>query len=62
MEGTNRGNEMRVLIAEDDSVSRKILESILVKWGYEVISTRDGNEALERLKTIDAPHCSSSTG
>lgn len=46
---------MRVLIAEDDSVSRKILESILVKWGYEVVSTHDGNEAWERLKTTDAP-------
>jgi len=46
---------MKVLIAEDDPVSRKILESILVKWGYEVISTRDGNEAWERLKALDAP-------
>jgi len=55
MEGAKRKNEMRVLIAEDDLVSRKILESVLVKWGYEVISTRDGNEAWERLKTLDSP-------
>jgi DNA-binding response OmpR family regulator len=46
---------MRILIAEDDPVFRQILEEILVKWGYEVVVTRDGNEAWQALKSKDAP-------
>lgn len=46
---------MRVLIAEDDSVSRRLLEATLDKWGYEVIVTTDGLEALEVLRQPDAP-------
>jgi len=33
---------VRVLIAEDDAVSRCLLEATLAKWGYEVIVTTDG--------------------
>ncbi len=36
---------MKVLIAEDDPVSRRLLESYLGKWGYEVAAARDGAEA-----------------
>lgn len=36
---------MRVLVAEDDPVSRRILTTLLNKWKYECIITRDGNEA-----------------
>ncbi|MGA8178426.1 MAG: response regulator [Desulfobacterales bacterium] len=46
---------MKILIAEDNTTSRRILESILVKWNYEVTSTRDGNEAWEKLQEKDAP-------
>ena len=46
---------MRVLIAEDDAVSRRLLEATLHKWGYEVIVTTDGLEALEVLRQPDAP-------
>jgi sigma-B regulation protein RsbU (phosphoserine phosphatase) len=46
---------MRILIAEDDSVSRRLLEATLGKWGYEVISTTDGVQALEALSQPDAP-------
>src|SRR5881628_4071029 len=41
---------MKILIAEDDPVSRCFLEVTLVKWGYEVIATSDGNEAWEALQ------------
>jgi two-component system cell cycle response regulator len=47
---------MRILIAEDDPVSRRLLEAKLVKWGYEVIVTKDGNEAWKALQKTDAPH------
>jgi len=46
---------VRVLIAEDDAVSRHLLEATLHKWGYEVIVTTDGLEALEILRQPDAP-------
>lgn len=45
---------MKILIAEDDPVSRRILQVLLVKWGYEVVVTRDGNEAWQALQQGDA--------
>lgn len=46
---------MRILIAEDDPVSRRVLESTLVKWGYEVVVTDTGAEAWAALQRDDAP-------
>jgi len=46
---------MRILIAEDDLTSRQVLEAVLKKWGHEVISASDGNEAWAALRGPDAP-------
>jgi two-component system, cell cycle response regulator len=46
---------MRILIADDSNVSRHLLESIVRKWGYEVITTADGTQAWEELRKPDAP-------
>jgi diguanylate cyclase (GGDEF)-like protein len=46
---------MRILIAEDDSTSRRVLEAALTKWGYQVVSTRDGNEAWAALQAEEPP-------
>jgi len=46
---------MRVLIAEDDPVSRRLLAAVLEKWGYEVVVTSDGLAALEVLKSPETP-------
>ena len=46
---------MKILIAEDETVSRRLLQNTLVKWGYEVVVCRDGQEAWEGLQTQDAP-------
>lgn len=46
---------MRVLIAEDDAVSRRILERLLHKWGHEVTATVDGEAAWEVMRQPDAP-------
>jgi DNA-binding response OmpR family regulator len=46
---------MKILIAEDDLTSRRILEAILAKWNYEVIATGDGLEAWQALQTENAP-------
>lgn len=46
---------MRILIAEDDATSRLLLKRVLTGWGYEVIATSDGDEALRELLADDAP-------
>lgn len=46
---------MKILIAEDDAVSRRTLEAYLEKWGYEVAVAADGNEAWTLLQGEDAP-------
>lgn len=45
----------RILVAEDDPVSRRMLESFLTKWGYEVLAVSDGTEAHRILDHGDAP-------
>jgi len=46
---------MKILIAEDDPVSRRVLEATLSKWGYEVTTTSNGSEAWEALAAPQAP-------
>ena len=46
---------MKILIAEDDTVSRKMLESILSKWGYEVLAVGSGSEAWDILNSETSP-------
>jgi DNA-binding response OmpR family regulator len=46
---------MRVLIAEDDPVSRRLLEASLTRWGHEPVVTVDGTEAWAALSGPDAP-------
>lgn len=41
---------MRVLVAEDDEVSRIVLDAMLEGQGYDVLSTSNGKEALERVR------------
>jgi DNA-binding response OmpR family regulator len=46
---------VKVLIAEDDLTSRKLLEGVLKKWEFEVVSTRDGKEAWAAFQAEGAP-------
>src|SRR5262245_57109733 len=46
---------MRILIAEDDPVSRRLLQAALAKWGYDVIVTGNGKEAWQALQSPNAP-------
>jgi len=55
MSEPNRENRLPVLIAEDDAISRRLLEATLGRLGYEVISTTNGREAWEVLDSDDAP-------
>src|SRR6266571_229036 len=46
---------MRILIAEDAPVSRRLLEAHLQKWGHQVTVTADGGEAWMALRADRAP-------
>jgi DNA-binding response OmpR family regulator len=46
---------MRILIAEDETVSRRLLEISLEKGGHDVVSCSDGTEAWNILQQGDAP-------
>ncbi len=43
----------KILLAEDNSVNRKLAERILIKAGYEVESAEDGLEALKMVEEGD---------
>ena len=46
---------MKILIAEDERVSRRLLELTLTAWGHEVIVTEQGAEAWAVLDREDPP-------
>src|SRR5882724_12093373 len=46
---------MKILIAEDDAISRRVLEATLTKFGYDVVVAVDGAEAWALLEREDAP-------
>jgi|SRR5579864_861868 len=46
---------MKILIAEDDPVSSRLLEVFLRKWGYEIVAVSDGLAALALLEADGAP-------
>ena len=46
---------MRVLIVDDDPVTRVVMESRLVKWGYEVSAAADGEPAWVMVGEITEP-------
>lgn len=46
---------MQVLIAEDDPVARRLVSSLLEKWGYDILVVNDGDAAWEILQQPDSP-------
>ncbi|MHC4401273.1 MAG: PP2C family protein-serine/threonine phosphatase [Planctomycetota bacterium] len=46
---------MRVLIAEDDRISRRMLQRQLERWGHEVVAASNGREAWETFQNGDYP-------
>lgn len=41
---------MKILIAEDEKISRRLLEGTLTKAGYDVVGVEDGTKALESIQ------------
>ena len=46
---------MKILIAEDNPVSRRVLEATLEKFGHQVVIAADGAQAWTELQRADAP-------
>jgi phosphoserine phosphatase RsbU/P len=50
-----KGDPMKVMIADDDIITRVALGKLLEKWGYEVVRALDGRKAWEILCQKDLP-------
>jgi DNA-binding response OmpR family regulator len=48
-------SKARILVAEDDEVSRLLISTRLAKWGYAGVITNDGADAMSILRGRDAP-------
>jgi two-component system, cell cycle response regulator len=46
---------LKILIADDDRISRKLLEKSLEKAGYEVVCVENGKQAVEQLTGEEGP-------
>lgn len=46
---------MKVLLADDDRISRSVVKTLLLGWGYEVLEAIDGIQAWEILKEEVSP-------
>jgi two-component system cell cycle response regulator len=46
---------VKALVADDDTASRLLLEKMLTKWGYEVVTASSGEEAWKVLTNDDSP-------
>lgn len=55
MSDNERGPARRILVADDEPISRQVLTSMLEKLGYEVEAVNDGIAAWQRLQQPDAP-------
>jgi len=46
---------MKILVADDDPISRKVIRTCLEDAGHDVIEAHDGAEALEMISRADSP-------
>jgi DNA-binding response OmpR family regulator len=45
----------KILIAEDHSGTRRVLEALVRQWGHDPVTAEDGTEAWNRFQNADAP-------
>lgn len=55
MAATQMAPRPRVLLAEDETVTRRLLEAQMTRFGFEVVSVSDGLKAWDVLQSADAP-------
>jgi DNA-binding response OmpR family regulator len=44
-----------IIIADDDPVSREVISTMVRKWGFRAIATRDGHEAMAAIRAEEGP-------
>jgi phosphoserine phosphatase RsbU/P len=47
--------QLPIVIAEDDLVSRTLISNLMEKWGFKVVVTQDGHEAMMALRKQEGP-------
>jgi DNA-binding response OmpR family regulator len=47
--------QMRIVVAEDDLVSRTLMSSLMEKWGFKAVITQDGHEAMAAVRAEYGP-------
>ena len=47
--------QMPIVVAEDDLVSRTLINSLMEKWGFKAVVTQDGHEAMAALRGEQGP-------
>lgn len=52
---SRKDNAVKILVAEDDSVTRRLLRVSLERWNYEVIAVDDGAQARDALLREGTP-------
>lgn len=52
---TTTARDARILIAEDDHTTRRLLEALLTQWGYQVVSCAEGTAAWSALSSPEGP-------
>jgi two-component system cell cycle response regulator len=50
-----RDGEVKILVADDDPVSRRLMERMLQRGGYEVITAQNGRQAEHELSRVGGP-------
>lgn len=56
VDGIEEGDsDMKILVADDDAVTRRLLQAQLTKWGYSVVVCSDGSSAWDCLRDKDTP-------
>jgi DNA-binding response OmpR family regulator len=46
---------LRVLVADDDAVMLRVLETLLPQWDYQVLSANNGGDALKAMEVPEPP-------
>lgn len=46
---------MRILVADDNPIWSRLLESNVKRWKFEPVVCKDGHEVLARMSSVDAP-------
>jgi two-component system, cell cycle response regulator len=47
--------DVKILLAEDSAIYRRLIETHLKEWGFDFVSAKDGKEAWKLLAKQDAP-------